>query len=323
MSDMPRPGQPSHAPDHHQHDPLLVAQAAAGDPLDPERAAQAQAWLATCPHCAALPADLHTVSMAVAAEPVPRRRRDFRLAPEQAEQLQGNALTRFLRRLSAPRAPGYAPAAAGVLSIGLLFLVVGYAWPDDATVSLHSGAEVASEPIEEPLGDVTGPPVTAAAPSSAIIIEEGAAAAPNAAARSFADEPEALEGLAEHQAGDSAASEAVEEAVEAELDQQTERSADEALDADTLRAAAKSAVDPADDAVPGGEAGLDAAADEVSAPAARDGAALVATGGEDPTDDDGLIESWLLLIGAALAVVGGLLLLLGWLARRTADPLLR
>jgi NADPH:quinone reductase-like Zn-dependent oxidoreductase len=53
-----------------------------------------------------------------------------------------------------------------------------------------------------------------------------------------------------------------------------------------------------------------------------DQAAAVATAPTTP--DAGLgLESILVVIGAALAVAGAILLLLAWLARRSADPLLR
>ena len=71
---------------------------------------EARAWLATCPASAQLAADLRAVSVAVASEPVPPRRRDFRFGPEQAEALRGDAFTRFLRRLSLPRTRAFAPA---------------------------------------------------------------------------------------------------------------------------------------------------------------------------------------------------------------------
>ena len=126
---MSRPGLPPPAPDHDRHDALLVAQLDAGDPLKPEQQAEARRLIGTCGACAALAADLPAVSRAVAQEPVPPRRRDYRLSPQQAEELWGNALTRFLRRLSLPSARAFQPAAAGVLSIGLLLVVAG---ADDA-----------------------------------------------------------------------------------------------------------------------------------------------------------------------------------------------
>ena len=81
MSDMsgPAPLPPAHA--HDRHDPLLVAQVAAGDRLDPARVQEAQAWLRSCPACAALAEDLRQVSAAVSCEPMPPLRRYFRITP--------------------------------------------------------------------------------------------------------------------------------------------------------------------------------------------------------------------------------------------------
>ena len=139
MSDMSRPNPlPSAASDHERHDRLLVAQLVAGDPLPPEQQAEAQRLIGSCGTCAALAADLPAVSRLVAQEPTPPRRRDFRLGPEQAAELRGNALTRFLRRLSLPGSRAFQPAAAGILSIGLLFVVAGYAWPDGGTITVQA-----------------------------------------------------------------------------------------------------------------------------------------------------------------------------------------
>jgi hypothetical protein len=143
MSDMSRPGPLPTAPDHELHDALLVAQFASGDPLDPDQQRLAQQIVSSCGACASLAADLRSVSGAVAWEPTPRRRRDFRISPEQAEELRGNAVTRFMRRLALPQSRGLRPAAAGVMSLGLLFLVAGTAWPGD-TVELASVDEAAA-----------------------------------------------------------------------------------------------------------------------------------------------------------------------------------
>ena len=126
MSDMSRP-RPLPTTDHERHDALLVAQLAAGDPLAAEQRDEAQRLVRGCSACAVLATDLRVVAAAVAQEPVPPRRRDFRLSPEQVEELSGNTLTRFLRRLSLPNARAFQPAAAGVLAIGLIFVVAGYA----------------------------------------------------------------------------------------------------------------------------------------------------------------------------------------------------
>ena len=131
MRDMPVPAPAPPPVDHGLHDPLLIAQLAAGDPLTSEQGRQAAYLVARCAACAALAADLRAISAAVAWEPLPPRRRDFRIDPARAEQLRGSALQRFLRRLSFPEARALGPAAAGILSVGLLFMVAGAAWPGD------------------------------------------------------------------------------------------------------------------------------------------------------------------------------------------------
>ncbi len=161
------------AADHQQHDALLVAQLAAGDALAPEQQAEAQRLVTSCGACAALATDLRAVSAAVAQEPVPPRRRDFRLSPEQAEQLSGNALTRFLRRLSLPSARAFQPAAAGVLSIGLLFVVAGYAWPDGGAITVQAEPNFAVYGTAAPTGEPSVVPAPAAAGSD---LDEAAAA---------------------------------------------------------------------------------------------------------------------------------------------------
>ena len=358
MSEMFRPTPPPAAQEHEQHDLLLVSQLAAGDPLDPERAQQAQAWLATCAECARLAADLRTVRAAVASEPVPARRRDFRLSPEQAEALQGNALTRFLRGLSLPRTRAFAPAAAGIMSIGLVFVVAGYAWPEGSTLTVGTEAEVAPAVLEEPAAG-TPVPAVVAAPTNEIMSEP---AAPGAAAEDlefFAGDPDALEEALLNQVGAPPRSEAMRKAIEAEAEAEV---ADEVGAAEELQVRTPPTADgllesavaesdamievPAEGGLAADDEALDVTAgeqvgettgDQVDAadrtarePAADEAAMGGAAVGDEPAevgaaplaDDDGL-ERWLLLIGVVLAGAGALLLLLGWLSRRAADPLLR
>ncbi len=138
MRDMPRPRSPLPPPDHARHDPSLVAQLAARDRLGADQQREAQRLVSTCPACAELAADLRTLAAAVRLEPTPPRRRDFRLDADQAERLRGNLVDRFLRRLSLPKSRAFGPAAAGALSLGLVFVVAGYAWPGEDGVILSS-----------------------------------------------------------------------------------------------------------------------------------------------------------------------------------------
>ncbi len=294
MSDMSRPALPPSASAHDQHEPLLVAQVVAGDPLDPATADPVRRWLRTCPQCAALAADLTRVSAAVAGEPVPPRRRDFRLSPEDAERLRGNAVTRRLRRLSWPRSRAFAPAAAGVMSIGLVFVVVGYAWPDGGAGSIETHSDRA--PLTRTME---------AAPAS------------SAAVDAFDSEAMDASVMAEPAPADRAASGLAQKASSAEADDVTRDTAgvgeasraEEAPEAGALEA--NRSVDVAEQ-IDGSEALP--AEPELASPA---GSAPVTESGSEAE-----WQRWLVLAGVLLATGGGALLLLAWLSRRSRDPLL-
>jgi anti-sigma factor RsiW len=74
------------APGHAEHDPLLVASLLDGD-LAPSERTEAEARVAGCPACASLYEDLLALSVATRTQPVPGRRRDFRLTPADAARL--------------------------------------------------------------------------------------------------------------------------------------------------------------------------------------------------------------------------------------------
>ena len=328
MSDMSRHAQPSPAPAHDQHDPLLVAQFAAGDPLDPARAQEANAWLASCPDCAALASDLRRVSALVVSEPVPPRRRDFRLSPEQAEQLQGNTLTRFFRGLSLPRSRAFRPAAAGIMSVGLVFVVAGYAWPDETSVTVQTETAAVPAPIEQPAASAPAPALQFAPPTEGRDSAAPAAdLAPERAAfedamEAFAADPELLEELAEHQSGTSARGEAMQKSLEAELDELAidgDLGSEEAMAGMVTREVADLVDDAAEPDAVAKRMTNDVAALTAQADGAGVGETEVAAVAQ--ADGDG-IERWLIFVGAALAVGGGLLLLLAWFSRRSADTLL-
>ena len=294
MSDMSRPALPPSVSAHDQHDPLLVAQVVAGDPLDPATADPVRTWLRTCPRCAALAADLTRVSAAVAREPVPPRRRDFRLSPEDAERLRGNAVTRRLRRLSWPRSRAFAPAAAGVMSIGLVFVVVGYAWPDDGAGSIETQSDLA--PLTQTME---------VAPAS------------SAAVDSFDSEAMDASVMSEPAPADRAASGLAQKASGAEADEVT---------SDTAGAEEASRAEQA----PGAgalEANRSAGVAEqiVGSEAVPAEPELTSLAGSSPMTESGTEaewQRWLVLAGVLLAAGGGALLLLAWLSRRSRDPLL-
>lgn len=332
MSDMSRPGPLPAAPDHEHHDRLLVAQLVAGDPLKPEQQAQAQRLIGSCGACAALAADLPALSRIVAQEPMPPRRRDFRLGPEQAEALRGNAVTRFLRRLSLPDSRAFQPAAAGVLSIGLLFVVAGYAWPEGGTVTVQAEPNfidwTSAAPLSTPADlAAEAPAAVAGGPGTEIAVENDAAL--DGAARSM-DDPEFSDSLAESQAGLSegrAQKSRVQEAAPPAPESGARQG--EGLDVGAAEEALGSAVEEEADLPDGGRFGGEATDPSTAAVQPERAAAAgseaeesstVTSGDVAATDDDGL-EELLVSLGLVLALGGGGLLLLGWLARRARDPL--
>jgi hypothetical protein len=377
MRDMPAP-RPARPPlDHEQHDPLLIAQLAAGDPLTDDQQQLAAHLVAHCAACASLAADLRAVSAAVAWEPLPPRRRDFRIDAERAERLRGSPLRRFLRRLSLPETTALRPAAAGILSIGLLFMVAGAVWPvnDPVPVPPAPAASPAAAlqlqmPAEAPAGEsasVSASGTDAAVPGTeraAPGLEDNAAAEAEAfsAADVQADDRAAVDTTAADRIEDLGAQAPAAVGAAAEEPRIDDQAAvpDQAAarDDEVLRAkamAAEPAASPAGAELTEPAAGADALLSEPAASAAEEGAPLAAGAmspstppGEAPLaavaadgaavgstprpaeatalveGDDGLpIESVLMVVGVVLAVAGGLLLLLAWLSRRSADPLLR
>jgi hypothetical protein len=148
--------------DHARHDHLLVTRYAAADAYAGE-VEQARALVESCAECAALAADIRLLSTATARLPAPRRRRDFRLTPEQAEALRGSFLERLLRRLAAPGLAPLRPVAGVALSLGIVLAVVGAGLP------MGMGAAPAMLPEQEfaPMIDEGPDPAAPAVPDAA------------------------------------------------------------------------------------------------------------------------------------------------------------
>jgi hypothetical protein len=133
---------------------LLVTRFAMDDAYPSERA-EAQALVESCADCASLAADIRLISTSVSRLPHPARPRDFSITAEQAEQLKGSRLTRWLRSLGTPGWAALRPVAGVALSIGLVMAVVGAALPRvETSAQLYSGA------VKAPSG-----PAVIAAPS--------------------------------------------------------------------------------------------------------------------------------------------------------------
>jgi hypothetical protein len=174
-----------HSPGHARHDRLLVARFAVGESL-PGEAEEGRLLVSSCTDCGRLAEDLGLLRTSLAAMPAPLRTRNFRLTPEQAERLRGNAIERFLRGLAAPGLTMLRPVAGVALAMGLTVAVVGAALP----LTGSSGAASAPEPPTRTLVDrataaatatppaAVGPMADSAAPTSGA----GAAGSPETAA---------------------------------------------------------------------------------------------------------------------------------------------
>jgi hypothetical protein len=327
MNDMaaPRSSPPT---DHARHDGLLIAQLAAGDPLPAEQRLEASRLLDSCPDCARLAADLRTLPAVIAWEPLPSRRRDFRLDPGRARELRGTAVERFLRRLSLPGTAPLRPLAAGVLSIGLLFMVAGAAWPDGGS-SGTVGQPAASGAALQQADTLAAPAALASPAARADRIGAAAAGGSSPAAERgmelYSDEsigPAPLSDTAGSDMAGSAAGDARERMKAAPEPTAGAEAAGApnaaAADADGLSSLAEVRAPSPDVAA---EAPLTQMT--LASPVASDQAASNASVALDADQQALPVESLLLLVGALLALAGGGLLLLAWLARRRTDPLLR
>jgi hypothetical protein len=142
------PGSSRIPADHARHDRLLVSRFAADDAY-PTESADARALVDTCAQCAALAADIRIIRSATAALPAPVRPRDFRLSVDQAENLRGSAVERFLRRLAAPGLAPLRPVAGVAMSLGLALAVVGAALPMPAAIDQDGAATFQAEQMGE------------------------------------------------------------------------------------------------------------------------------------------------------------------------------
>jgi hypothetical protein len=87
---------------------------------------EAQDLVRRCSECAALAADIFAISRSVARMPALPRPRDFRLTAEQAQQLRGSRIDRWLRNITGSGWSTVRPVAAVALSIGMVMSVVGF-----------------------------------------------------------------------------------------------------------------------------------------------------------------------------------------------------
>jgi hypothetical protein len=111
-----------------------------------------------CSECAALAADISAISKSVARLPAQPRPRDFRLTAEQAAQLHGSRIDRWLRTISGSGWATVRPVAAVALSIGMVMSVVGFlpvigAANGGPTVTDAAQVPVAGAPTPQEPGD--------------------------------------------------------------------------------------------------------------------------------------------------------------------------
>jgi hypothetical protein len=134
-----------HVPDvrwtsHDRHDPMLVAALAADDLVGTDRD-QAIALTQSCAECATLHDDLVALARATASVPPPitTRPRDFQLTPADAARLRPTGWRRLVATMSSPRTVFSKPLGVGLVTLGLVGLLVG-----NVQVQLGSGSSAAA-----------------------------------------------------------------------------------------------------------------------------------------------------------------------------------
>jgi hypothetical protein len=150
------PNNHSLSAEHRRHDRLLVARFAVGDVAFGQDH-EAADLVRRCSECAALAADIKAISGSVAKLPAAPRPRDFRLTTEQAANLRGSRLDRWLRTITSSGWATVRPVAAVALSVGMVMSVVGVlpmvgaaAPAPPSTVEQHPVAAVPSPVVPSP-----------------------------------------------------------------------------------------------------------------------------------------------------------------------------
>jgi LPXTG-motif cell wall-anchored protein len=190
------PNNHSLSAEHRRHDRLLVARFAVGDAaLGQDH--EAADLVRRCTECAALAADIRAISGSVAKLPAAPRPRDFRLTTEQAANLRGSRLDRWLRTITGSGWATVRPVAAVALSIGMVMSVVGVlpglgaAAP--APASTFDQQLVAGVPTPEQTTDNRNESDRPVAPGTAVLMPTtgGPAAQPDGAEIAGMSEPPA------------------------------------------------------------------------------------------------------------------------------------
>ncbi|MFN8621784.1 MAG: hypothetical protein U0869_13715 [Chloroflexota bacterium] len=307
---------------HETHDRLLVVRYAVADELAPDETATVADLIARCTECAALVDELRVVQHAVAVSPAPVRTRDFFLTPDQAEWLRPNPWQRFLSRFSAPRAATLRPLAGATLAIGIVLVGASAVLPRTSSA---------------PASDQTAPMAKSTAAPEAVF-------APDASAPTNVTMM-TLPGGSPDVAGDAGHSGQSRLAPDASLPAGDARSLQDAQPSGGLTDLVPTVASPGPLSVssmqgvgggsppPAAMSGAAAASPAASTPVAEI-AAPVPTSTATPVAESqaaatavassgDAVTQALLIAGVLLAIVSVAVLALLWLARRSADPLLR
>jgi hypothetical protein len=172
MHEQPNPS------DHVQHDLLAVAALADRDATG-EEAVRAQAQVDACRECAALHAELVTLSSATRQLPPIERPRDFQLRPQDAQRLRPNLIRRLFGSFGTARDGFSRPLALGLTTLGLAGLMLGIlpgALSFGGVTSAPGGAAVTApeQEIQQTLGAASAAPADGGAEAA----QPGASAQP-------------------------------------------------------------------------------------------------------------------------------------------------
>jgi hypothetical protein len=155
---------------HAGHDALLIARLAGNDVSGADEA-RARDLVASCAECAALLADLAAISAALPGVlRVPRRRRDFRLTPNDAARLRGSRLTRWLDRANRQRILLLQPLAGATVALGLAMALLSA--PGILPMASSAGGYAAA-PIEPVYTEMAGPIAAAGANDGSGGVQKG------------------------------------------------------------------------------------------------------------------------------------------------------
>ena len=151
------PGERAAHPAHASHEPFLIARYVDDDASPAERT-RVETLIASCSSCRELADDLRALQLSLSTDmPIPRRTRDFRLSPADAERARSaSPWDRFLRWAAGPKLGVLQPLGAAALSIGIAVTVV-------SGLGIAPGGSM-STAGDAPAAAVAAPPTAGGAP---------------------------------------------------------------------------------------------------------------------------------------------------------------